>query len=182
MGCKPGDAVQEAGNAMKRAWIWIAFSALLLAACGATPGGATTPTAGVQSAGPAATAGSAGPRSANVCDLIDRAAAETFFGAKTGVHFQSRTACRVLAGAVDLSVTVSAGKSRTDYDTARAARTDAVDVAGIGDVADYSPKLAALHFLQGDTITAIQVVGGAFDPAAVRAFLEAQARFAASTR
>ena len=167
---------------MKRVLAWIVLSAMLVTACGGTPGAASTPTAAGQSVPPAASAGSAGPKSANVCDLIDRPAAETFFGAKTGVHFQSRTACRVLAGAVDLSVTVAPGKSRSDYDTARTARADAVDVSGIGDVADYSPKLSALHFFQGDTITAIQVVGGAFDPAAVRAFLEAQARFAASVR
>ena len=98
------------------------------------------------------------------------------------MHFQSRTACRLTAGAVDLSVSVASPKSRSDYDKARAARTDAVDVAGIGDAADYSPKLSTLNFLKGDTITAIGVVGGALDPAAVRAFIEAQARFAASVR
>jgi hypothetical protein len=161
----------------------MAFGAMLVAACGGTPGGAGSASApATRSAGPAATGGPAASRSADVCDLIDRPAAEAFFGARTGIHFQSKTACRLLAGAVDLSVSVASPRSRSEYDTARAARTDAVDVPGIGEVADYSSKLSALHFLEGDTITAIQVVGGAFDAAKVRAFIEAQARFAASAR
>ncbi|MBM4407838.1 MAG: hypothetical protein FJ038_04370 [Chloroflexi bacterium] len=168
---------------LKRVGILMAFAAVLLGACGGSAGTTGSASAPVQSAGPAATSGSAPPRSADVCDLIDRPAAETFFGGRTVVHFQSKTACRVTAAAVDLSVTVAPDQSRGDYDKARAARADAVDVAGIGDVADYSPKLSTLTFLKGDTITAIGVVGGgAFDPAAVRAFVEAQARYAASVR
>lgn len=168
---------------MRRVGVFMACAAVILAACGGsagTAGSAAAPAVG--SVGPSGNTGSAAPRSGDVCDLIDRPAAETFFGARTLVHFQSRTACRLTAKAVDLSVSVASPKSRSDYEKERAARADAVDVAGIGEVADYSPKLSTLNFLLGDTITAIGVVGGSFDPAAVRAFIEAQARFAASVR
>jgi hypothetical protein len=171
---------------LKRFGILLASAAVLLAACGgpaATAGTTGTSAApGAGGAGPSAATGSAAPRSGDVCDLLDRPAAEAFFGARIKVHFQSRTACRLTAGAVDLSVSVASPKSRADYDTERAARTDAADVTGIGEVADYSPKLSTLTFLEGDTITAIGVVGGALDPEAVRPFIEAQARYAASVR
>lgn len=168
---------------VKRVGIFVVFAAVLLVACGGSAG-----TAGSATGSPAASAPPSGgsrapaPGGVDVCDLVDQAAVDAFFGARTGVHFQSSTACRFGAGAIDLSVSVASPKTRSDYDAERAKRTDTVDVAGIGEVADYWPKLSTLTFLTGDTIIAIGVIGGNFDPAAVRAFVEAQARHADSVR
>lgn len=171
-----------------RLGIVLALCGALLAGCGGGAGSGSAGTGGgsasaaPQSAGAGGTPRPAGSGRANVCDLIDRPAAATFFALPTGIHFQSRTNCRLRAGAADLSVTVSTPQVRADYDTARAARADAVDVAGIGEVADYSAKTATLTFFKGNTITSVQLIGSGFDPAAVRAFIEAQARFADGVR
>lgn len=170
---------------MNRAALVTISALLLVAGCTACSSGSSTTSAAAPAAAPSATAtasaaaaaasgstaAAAGSGSSDPCSLATVAQIQALFGGTVSAGAASTDATQVNpncvwqvtasnfggSGEVDIYLP-AAMQDATKFGYAKDGSPGAIDVAGVGDAAFYSPKTAALTFASGDTVVTVQSV------------------------
>ena len=161
-----------------RAIALIAVAAAMLGACSSGSSGRAQTDPRIHASADASN-NTAPPSNGAACELLDVPAADAYFKTTTKSQYDGTGTCVRRAGDGRLSIAVWNGQSRTYYDKYRATRGDAQALTGVGDAADYSPASNAVQFLKGNQVVTVALAGPGAVSASAKAFLVAQAKYAA---